>query len=237
MRSSAPVAQSLSRVRPFGRRPDLCWVFQRISPYKLDNISIIHHHFPAVRTLQCSSMHHDGIEAFQRTGMAADRVVRQMVRGRHQRDANPVAGPVAAISWVIGAPSGFSYEFLQHCYQNSIRTMGFTYDGPRKANSAASSLLFNNERKIRRAAVGHGRRQASWHDGRLPAHAASSAGAGPRLRRGADAGVIRPSCALRGAPNAPGHRGADPRFRRNAHSSCDRQRDWSCRSRAHSAVR
>src|SRR6185312_7291273 len=121
--------------------------------YKLDNISIIHHHFPAVRTLQCPSAHHDGIEAFQRIGMAADRVVRQMVRGRHQHDANRVAGPVAAISWVIGAPSGISYEFLQHCYQNSIRTMGFTYDGPRKANSAASSLLFNNARKIRRAAA------------------------------------------------------------------------------------
>jgi len=65
MRPSAPVAQSLSRVRPFGRRPDLCWIFQRVSPYKLDNISIIHHHFPAVRTLRRSSVDHDGIEAFR----------------------------------------------------------------------------------------------------------------------------------------------------------------------------
>jgi hypothetical protein len=64
MRRSAPAAPEFSRARPFGRRPDLCWFFQRVSPYKLDNISIIHHHFPAVRTLQSSCMKHDGIEAF-----------------------------------------------------------------------------------------------------------------------------------------------------------------------------
>jgi hypothetical protein len=60
MRRSASVAPALSRARPFGRRPDLCWFFQRVSPYELDNISIIHHHFPAVRTLQCPAMNHDG---------------------------------------------------------------------------------------------------------------------------------------------------------------------------------
>jgi hypothetical protein len=64
MRRSASAAPAFSRARPFGRRPDLCWFFQRVSPYKLDNISIIHHHFPAVRTLQSSCMKHDGIEAF-----------------------------------------------------------------------------------------------------------------------------------------------------------------------------
>ncbi len=94
-RPSAPVAPALSRARPFGHRPDLCWFFQRVSPYKMDNISIIHHHFPAVRTLQRSIAMNSNFP-FGPRGIAATCSTLTFTPGTRNRNLSTSARPSAS---------------------------------------------------------------------------------------------------------------------------------------------